>query len=202
MKLALFALSIPLLAQTAIVPQAPTSATVGVPFTVTLQYNRDPTVPITDFQWKPAVTNGTFTPAVIGPAANTAGKPVSCGPAACVAAAFNNQTTVAGGVLATFTITPTAVGPVMVTITAPVASDANGGSRQIVGGTVTVTATSAANPFDINGDGKVDAADWSIVQAQVIGANPCTTGDVSGPTGLPDGKCDVFDLRAIDNHQQ
>jgi len=185
--LSLFAFSVALAAQTLTPTVSPTSVVAGKPSTLTLTYAPGAT-PAAAVQWSfVAPTGGAIGTWTAGAASTAAGKTVTCGSIVCVDYGLN-QNVLGAGALASVTVTPpsTARGPLTLTIAAPLSADAQGNALSTTAVTVTLIALS---PFDLNGDGKVDAADLIIAVNQVIGLQPCTTADFNG-----DGVCNVQDL--------
>jgi len=90
------------------------------------------------------------------------------------------------------TIGPNAApGTYTVSLTGLVAADPSGSSIAVTsGGTATFTVT--PSPFDVDGNGSIDAADVSAARKQADGLAPCTTGDVNHDT-----HCDVLDVQQV-----
>jgi hypothetical protein len=68
-------------------------------------------------------------------------------------------------------------------------------SGTLTGSLVTFTATAGdgtGSPYDLNGDGVINAADVQIAINQALGLAPCTNGDVNH-----DGVCNIFDVQLV-----
>lgn len=132
--------------------------------------------------------------AVVGPAAATAGKQISCTGSApktmlCIVWGLNSNPIPNGDVAdITVPILPAAtLATDAMTLSAAMGASAAGTALTM---TVFPGSISVFNPCDLNRDGLTDIADVNLVVAQAIaGGTSCTTGNLTKDT-----KCDVLDV--------
>lgn len=154
-------------------------------------------VPVAAIQWEMTPPAGVTSLLVdASPTSQSAGKSVICGPLStgatrCLVIGLNQ--TMISGQLATIgaVLSPTApLGNMSMAITAPIA--VNGG-----GAPITVTPGTAATwkvgiPFDLNGDGSLDAVDLHNAVDQILGEQQCQTADFD-----LSGGCTLFDAALL-----
>jgi len=181
--------SISCLAQSLTLSLNPASSQAGQNTTLTVAYqDASPSANAAGIEWQlnlPAgVTAGT--PAA-GAAATAANKVVTCGVAACLVigdGAVLNDTVIGSGVLATIplTLSTNAVsGSVTMTALGVTATTPSSIALTINPATLTIL-----SPYDLNGDGSVNAADVGIM------INEFLSGTCSGQSlKVADGKCSI-----------
>lgn len=190
--LLLLLLSVAAFAQTLAPSVSPASLRPGQSTTVTLNYaGSSGGIGVSGIQWD--LVDGPLTSAA--PVAGTAavGKQISANGSRAIVVGVNagSQGGIPNGVLATVVLTApagTPSGPISVSLTGLVGTDSAGNAVNIIPGSA-VTVTVLPPLGDLNGDGKVDAADLGVAVSQALGIAACTTGDING-----DGKCNVQDV--------
>ncbi len=194
MKTLLFLISAAAFGQILTPTASPASVRPGQTATVTLNFTGSSTASVSGIQWD--LLDGPLVNAapVGGSAAN--GKQLSSSGAKTLVVGINAaaQNGIPTGPLASVVMTVPAFtppGPISVSVAAIVGADANGNAVTVTPGPA-ATITVLPPLGDLNGDGKVDAADFGVALGQALGVATCTTGDMNG-----DGKCDVRDLVLI-----
>lgn len=191
--LLLAVLSCSLYAQTVISQTGPATVKPGGILTVNLQGQGGTDTGAAAFQWTVAMPSGYTATVQPGPAATAGNKTVQCtADAISVCLLYGvNATVIGNGVLATYTVhvpanaTP---GPATFTLSGLVGASSSGTAISTAAGTpYTVT---VVDKRDLNGDGKVDAADVQLMTNQVL-AGTCSD-DQTG-----DGACNLMDVFAI-----
>jgi len=190
MKLTAFLLAALTVAAQSLVPSAAqNTVTAGKPLTITAAYTSGGTFGAAALEWSLGAGTGVIGAWTAGASATAAGKSVTCSTAGtvCVLAGLNTNILATGPVASTTVTFPAATrGSQAIAISGASGADAVPNGFTVSGNTINVTVTS---PFDLDGSGKVDAADLILVIQQILGITPCTTADFDG-----DGKCDVVDL--------
>lgn len=152
--------------------------------------------PVAGLQWEMVPPAGVTSLLVGGTlASQQAGKYIDCAPLAtgatrCVMTGLNQA--MVNGQVATIgaVIAPTApLGNMTMAITAPVAVDAAGAAVPVTGGSATWR---VGVPFDLNGDGRVDAIDLHNATDQILGEQQCQTADFD-----LSGGCNLFDAALL-----
>ena len=131
----------------------------------------------------------------VGTSGSSANKTLTCSgtgisPQVCVLAALNT-TTIAAGIVASAVLTfgaGVAKGVVPLNLATALGASPAGSGVSLTAGTIAVTVNTVSR-FDLNADGLVNAADFALAMAQVIGSTTCGTADFNG-----DGVCNVEDL--------
>jgi len=125
--------------------------------------------------------------------AAAAGKAVTCNPAGPICLLIGGVNQVQAGDQALYNVTfpstaPSGIYIFSLTSTLGVRSS---GDPLSVAADVPATVVLLSR-FDLNGDGKIDAADQALAISQAVGVTPCGTADFNG-----DGKCNVVDVQLL-----
>ena len=167
--------------------------------TVTASLTLSGSVAPVALQWTAPTPSGWTATWTRGMAAATANKQVASGPSATIlyASSAPANTTIGAGVVANLalTIPATATGPQTITLSGLQGVVINSGGAAV---SAPVTSTAGALTInvlareDLNGDGKIDAADIQIALDGATGTAACPLADANG-----DGVCNVLDVMVV-----
>jgi hypothetical protein len=179
-------------AQSLTLSLSPSSVQAGQPATLAIAYqDSSPSANVAGIQWQLTLPAGVTAGAPVGGAALTAAsKAINCGTSICIAIGDGtalNDSVIASGAIASIplTVSPSAASG---NITAAVlgVTATNPSSVALTVNTITLTVLS---PYDLNGDGSVNAADVGIMLNELL------TGTCTGQSlKVGDGKCGLIDL--------
>ena len=176
----------------------PASAKVGSTVTLTVSATGVTSTGAAAILWGVTPPTGfVISAATAGSVATAAGKTLTCGPgnAYCVVAGLN-QTVIGIGTLATYTITiPATAAGGSTPFPLIGLSAATPGALALVltpGPTYALTVVAKA---DLNGDGKVDGADMTLMLNEVLASRTNPSACVDDQNG--DGQCDAVDLMIV-----
>jgi hypothetical protein len=167
----------------------PASLQAGQNTTLTAAYqDATPSASAAGIEWQLTLPTGVTAGApVVGAAATAANKVVTCGVAGCIVigdGATLNDTAIGSGVLAAIPLTLSAgavSGGVSMTALGVTATNPSSISMMVNPATLTVL-----SPYDLNGDGAVNAADVSIMINEFL-SGTCTGQSLK----VADGKCGI-----------
>lgn len=180
MKLLLFALALPLAAQT-LTLTGPTKVRVGQTITLTVGFGAGAS-PVSGFQWDSTAQPWTTT---------LPNKTITCNTAngRCVLIGHNADALLSGTVMTGTWVVPIVI-PTSVSLANVVATTPD---AQVAALTPSVS-ISFSLIGDVNGDGQLTKADIDAAKDQSTGKQPCTTGDQN-----EDGVCNVRDVQLVTN---
>jgi len=170
--------------------------TAGAPGSVlTVQVNYAGPV-VAGLEWQLTPPTGSAITAAAGPAATAGQKSITCRTTTSVLCILTgiNALTMSPGQVATYQVTlPLVLGSYTLSIpsTNLLGADLLANKIAISPG-ANLTVVVVPSRYDLNGDGKLDALDLALANAQILGISACTTADFNA-----DGVCDVRDAEML-----